>query len=141
MGRPKKIKSPEQLMKLFVKYTEWAKANPIKVKDWVGKDGDEVIREKEIPLTFKGFEVWLFENQVINDMGDYEKNSGKRYTKYSPILTHIKRICYTHKFNGAAAGIFNQNIICRELGLMEKTQISGDSENPIAVKITGMRIV
>ena len=42
MGRHKKIESPELLWELFCRYKDWVAKNPIRVQDYVGKDGDEV---------------------------------------------------------------------------------------------------
>jgi uncharacterized protein YkvS len=41
---------------------------------------------------------------------------------FSSILTHIGHIIRNQKYTGAAIGIFNANLIGKDLGLMEKTE-------------------
>jgi hypothetical protein len=61
-------------------------------------------------------------------LSDYEENKNNSYTQYLPIIRVIKKIIETNQFDGATVGIFNQNIIARKLGLVEKTdnKISGE---------------
>ena len=40
-----------------------------------------------------------------------------------PIIHKIEEIIYNQKFEGAAVGIFNSNIIARDLGLSDKKDI------------------
>ena len=68
MGKPKYIETPEKLWELFESYKEHIKSNPFKVKDWVGKDGDEISREKEKPLTMEGFECYVFNNGLNGEL-------------------------------------------------------------------------
>ena len=90
-GRPKNIESPEKLKEYFLLYQEETKKNPFIVKDWVGKDATDVYREKERPLTIDGFECWLSENGIIEDLGDYLKNKDNRYEDFAPICSYIKK--------------------------------------------------
>ena len=83
----KNIESPEKLKDYFLKYQEETKKNPILVKDWVGKDADEVYREKERPLTIDGFECWLSDNGIIEDLGDYLKN--KDSARYRSLIERL----------------------------------------------------
>ena len=42
--------------------------------------------------------------------------------KYSSVITRARAKCYAQKFEGAAVGAFNGNIIARDLGLADKTE-------------------
>lgn len=140
-GRPKNIDSPERLRILFRQYRKWAKDNPYKKQDFVGKDADEVERKLERPLTWVGFEVYLMERMVINDLGDYEKNKDGRYEEFAPIIRAIKNIIEADQFEGACVGIYQHNIIARKQGLTEKAELSGPNGGPIQLEqITGMEI-
>jgi DNA-packaging protein gp3 len=122
VGRPKLIESPQQLWLLFRKYKEWAKANPRKKEDFVGKDGNRVDRKLERPLTFVGFEAYLFERMIITDLGDYERNKDNRYAEFATIIRAIKNVIETDQFEGASVGIYQHNIIARKLGLADKQE-------------------
>ncbi len=129
--KKKYIESPQKMWELFEQYAIWAKKNPYKVKDWVGGMGKAVTRHKERPLSFVGFEAWLFKNGVISDLGHYERNTDGSYESYLPIITHIKKIIEADQFDGASAGIYQQNIIARKLGLTEKSTVELKSEQPL----------
>lgn len=122
VGRPKKIESSEQLWKLFRQYKKWAKDTPRLKQDFVGKDGDEVHRKLERPLTFVEFEAYLFERMIISDLGDYERNKENRYAEFTTIIRAIKNVIEADQFGGAAVGIFQHNIIARKLGLADKQE-------------------
>ena len=124
MGRPKNIKTPEILWKLFEDYVKHEAENPMHKVEYVGKEGRVEKTPLETPITFMGFECWLWDNQYINDLGDYQKNTDGRYNEFTPIITRITQNCYVHNFKGASVGIFNANIIARKLGLTEKQEVS-----------------
>lgn len=123
MGRTKYIESPEKLKEYFLSYEKEVKSSPFLVKDWVGKDGDQVLREKEKPLTIEGFECWLSENEIIEDLGDYLKNKDDRYSDYAPICSYIKKKTRKDQIEGGMAGIFNPSVTQRLNGLTDKKEI------------------
>lgn len=123
MGRNKYIETPEKLLELFNQYQEWVKNNPRLKEDYVGKDADRVMRQLERPLSWVGFESWLFKEGIISDLSDYEENKNNSYTDYLPIVRTIKKIIETDQFEGAIVGQYQQNIIARKLGLVDKKEI------------------
>lgn len=122
MGKPKYIESPEKLWELFLEYKEWVHKNPILKQDFVGKDAEEVNRRLQRPLTWVGFECYLYDAGIITELNHYEQNTDNSYTAYRPIITHIKKVIETNQFEGATVGIYQQNIIARKLGLVEKRE-------------------
>lgn len=127
--KPKYIPTPEILKQHFLSYCKWVKENPIQVQDFVGKDGDEVMRKKERPLTMEGFEVWCFNNEIINDLGDYFSNKDQKYSEFSTICSHIKKAIRANQIDGGMAGIFNPSITQRLNGLTEKTENRNENIN------------
>lgn len=132
-GRPKNIESPHSLLELFKQYQQYCKDNPILKEDYVGKDAKRVYRELERPLTWVGFECYLSDMEIINDLGDYESNKDGRYEEYATIISRIKKYIEQDQFSGAAVGIYQQNIIARKLGLVDKHEnnMSGDVNTTI----------
>lgn len=124
VGRPKKIESPEKLKEYFLQYEKETKANPFIVTDWVGKDATEVSRKKERPLTIDGFECWLMNEGIIEDLGDYLKNKDSRYTEFAPICTYVKKMVRKDQVEGGMAQIYNPSITQRLNGLTEKQDIN-----------------
>jgi hypothetical protein len=122
MGRTKLIEHPEDLIAYFKEYQDYCKANPVMKEDYVGKDAMRVYRELERPLTWVGFECYLSDKEIINDLGDYESNKDGRYEDYATIISRIKKYIENDQFTGATVGIYNHNIIARKLGLVDKQE-------------------
>lgn len=122
MTRTKAISTPEELETLFSEYKTWVSDNPYKVHDYVGKDAVEVRREKQRPLTWKGFEAWLYRRGILQHLGHYEQNTGDAYTDYLPIIRALKAEVSADIVDGALAGVYNQNIAARIEGLTDKSE-------------------
>jgi hypothetical protein len=125
MARPKgtkNIETPEKLWEIFLAYKNYVKENPIKVQDYVGKDGDAVYRDKERPLTIEGFECYCFENGIIGDLSHYFANTGSRYSDYVTICSRIKKMVRKDQIEGGMAGIYNPSITQRLNNLIEKVE-------------------
>jgi hypothetical protein len=121
-GRPKAIESPEVMYELFQEYCEYTKANPIKVKDWVGGMAKPVVREKEVPLTMEGFEIYGFRQGYVIGLDQYFANREGRYEEFVSICSNIRRIIRDDQIKGGMAGIFNPSITQRLNNLVEKTE-------------------
>jgi hypothetical protein len=122
MSKKKYIETPERLWELFEEYVKHEKNNPMLKVDYVGKDGRKEYTELETPITFEGFECYLMDKGVIEDLGHYSNNKDNRYSEYVTIITRIRKNCFTHNFKGASVGLFNANIIAKKLGLSEKVE-------------------
>jgi hypothetical protein len=133
MGRHKHIKTPEIMWDLFDEYRKWAKDNPIKKQDFVGKDAIEVDRELSRALTMDGFENYLADKGVISDASDYFENKGEAYTDYKRVCARIKRVIRQDQIEGGMAGIYNPNITQRLNNLVEKVQEDGTKQLIIKV--------
>jgi hypothetical protein len=123
MGKNKYIETPEKMWEYFEAYRQKVKSNPILVQDFVGKDGDEVNRKKERPLTLEGFEVWCFENDIISDLSDYFENKQERYKEYVPICRTIRKTIRNDQIEGGMSGIYNPSITQRLNGLTDKSEV------------------
>lgn len=54
--------------------------------------------------------------------------TAKKDKDFSLIIARIEGIMYNQKFTGAAAGFLNPSIICRDLGLVDKKDLTTDGE-------------
>ena len=125
--RNNQIETPEIMWELFLKYKKETKDNPILIKDWVGKDANMVLREKEKPLTVDGFECWCFDNSIISDLSHYFMNLENRYKDYIGICSRIRKAVRNDQINGGMAGIYNPSITQRLNGLVEKQETKIDA--------------
>jgi cellulase/cellobiase CelA1 len=131
LGRPKKIESPEKLWEYFLSYKKEVKGVPFLVKDWVGKDANEVYREKEKPLTIEGFENYLEDKEIISDLSNYFANSNNAYANFSTICSRIKRNVRQDQIEGGMTGIYNPSITQRLNSLVEKSEVTEKKEQPL----------
>jgi hypothetical protein len=121
-GRPKAIESPEVMYELFQEYCQHTKENPIKVKDWVGGMAKPVIREKEVPLTMEGFDIYCFRQGIMSQMDHYFSNREGRYEDFVAICSRIRKEIRDDQIKGGMAGIYNPSITQRLNNLVEKTE-------------------
>lgn len=125
-GRDKIFETPEHLWEAACEYFEWCDENPLIEIDYKGKDNEMVNYPKMRAYTWQALELFL----DIDSLREYKTNPN--YKDFSQVITRIDKIIYSQKFEGAAAGFLNPNIIARDLGLADKTQ----NENKGEVKIT-----
>jgi hypothetical protein len=126
--------TPEELEAYFEQYKQWVEENPILVQDYVGKDGTEVNRKKNRPLTFDGFEIWLRKNSKIKCCQHILDNVKSAYNDFIDVARYIKASVKADQIEGGMAGIYNPNITARLNGLTEKIQEDGSKEVTIKVK-------
>ena len=119
-GRDLIFSSPTILWEAACEYFEATTARPWEQQDWVGKDAIEVVRKTTPPFTLSGLYIFLETN--AQTWSDYRKKED-----YSEIVTRIEQIIFTQKFEGASVGAYNSSIIARDLGLVDrKDMTTGD---------------
>lgn len=126
-GRIREFSSPEDLWSRACEYFEWASANPILKRDVkvVDKELQDVDLPLAIPFTMGGLCVFLGINDAY--FRNFKQDKTKCTEAFSTVISQIEKIVYEQKFSGAAAGIFNANIISRDLGLVDKQQTESHS--------------
>ena len=119
---PKVFNAPKDLWESACKYFQYCDANPW-VKNEAIKSGDMVGTTMEVetakPYTLTG--LCCFLNISLETFSNYSKNQD--YKTFFGVCKQIREIVYTQKFEGAAVGVFNANIIARDLGLSEKKDV------------------
>lgn len=128
LGRPKAFAKIETLLEAFEEYcihiqeTPWMKNELVKSGDMAGL----VIQVPTIkPMTIRGFckfvgLTYSWWKKRKNECGLSEKPSDIAYVSG---MEEIEECIYNQKFEGAAVNAFNANIISRDLGLAEKSEV------------------
>ena len=136
-GRDRIFKSPALLWEAACEYFQWVVDNPLIEIDFVGKDAERVEKPHTRPLTYEGLFSYLGVNKDY--FNDFERSlEGKKdglSADFSGIITHIRQTIYRQKFEGAACGFYNANIIARDLGLADKSDITS-GEKPLKQNLT-----
>ena len=130
-GRPPIWNTPEELWEAFERYRAENKANPYRVQDYVGRDGDMVYRDKERPITFRGFEGYLAENGVCHNLSQYRNGDSDHHKEFLSIITRIRLTCDKDMLEGSSAGVYSANIASRLLGLVDKQENTVHIEQPL----------
>lgn len=136
-GRDYNFSSAKVLEDLADEYFQWCVDNPLLEEDYRGKDATRVEIKKLRAFTYEGLTNYLRCNvQYFNDFERALKEKGVEETTdadkdFSSVIQYIRNTIRQQKFEGAAAGQLNANIIARDLGLADKTQVGGDPDNPL----------
>ena len=158
-GRDRLFATPQLLWEAATEYFEWCDANPEYIVEQK-KGGQSVKLSVDSNTDIKGLEETLsplisvpvkkpytiqglclycdcnvmYFNQFENSLKDKTDSVSK---DYSIICTRIRDVIYNQKFTGASVGYFNAAIIARDLGLVDKKDVTGD----VTInQITGMVI-
>lgn len=107
-GKPRIFETPEKMLEVAADYFEWAINNDF--------------HEKPRPMTVQGFCIHAGIN--MSTWSDYKKRE-----EYSDVMETIYQFMYDQKFNGATVGIFKEQIISRDLGLVDKQQLDHSSKD------------
>lgn len=126
--RPRLFEEPQELWEFFQQYKKYIEDNPIQEVIWVGRDAIEKKKKHLMPPTWKGFEAFLFRIGVGNctacvNLDNYRRNVGESYAEFLGIVRIIGAEMFERKFSGAAVGIYQYNIIARELGLADAQEV------------------
>lgn len=141
-GREKLFATPELFLEGCEEYFNWNDAHPLYKVEAI-KGGDNAGKLIKIPTmrpyTLQGLCRYLHCNTLWFNQFEYSL-SGKTdelSIGFSKIITHVREAVYQQKFEGAAIGSFNANIIARDLGLSDKTQseVTGKDGQPFTITL------
>ena len=121
-GQPPKFSSPQEMWDRAVEYFKWCGQHQLveeKIGFFQGEPTSGFVGHKR-PMTQKGLCVFL--GVTVSTWHNYKKN-----TEYFEVIEAIEDIMFEQKFAGAAVGLFNANIIARDLGLTDKQEIKMDN--------------
>lgn len=132
-GRPPSF-SPATLLKVAYDYFEWAEQNPIGTHKISVSNGEEINSYQMTPRPLLITEFCLYAG--INEDTWY---TYCHKVDYSETCKLIKNAIYNQKLQGAAVGLFKENIIARHLGLTDKkeTKVSIEDSNQRLTQSTG----
>lgn len=126
-GRDKLFATPELLWEAATEYFEWVDDNPLKKEESSSEASERGITEKSKvspnarPYTLKGLCIYLGCNSLY--FINFKRQLPEGEEDFNLVIRRIEETIYTQKFEGAAVGAFNANIIARDLGLADKKQV------------------
>ena len=136
-GRNLIFSDPEVLWSTCVEYFEWVEDNPLTENKVAQFQGEAVDLPNNVmrPMTLDGLHLFL-------GMTDQTWINYRERDDFLEVVALVDKVIRTQKFEGAAAGLLNSNIIARDLGLKDATtnEHSGPDGDPIrllAAEISG----
>jgi hypothetical protein len=118
-GRKPIFESPEQLWDAACEYFDWVEEHPLFESKPFAYQG-VVVQEpvaKMRAMTISGLCLFL-------DISETCWASYRNKDDFSGVITRVESIIYNQKFQGAAADLLNPNIIARDLGLSDKSEVN-----------------
>lgn len=118
VGQPPAFSSPDEMWGRALEYFQYCKDNPPLEAKAFNYQGETTITPvpKMRAMTQAGLCVFL--NIGVSTWHDY-----KNKPEYSEVTKAVEEIMFEQKFHGAAAGLLNQNIIARDLGLVDRQEV------------------
>lgn len=129
-GRDKLFSTPELLWEAACEYFQWCVDNPLEREELI-KSGQEVGKTYSVnvmrPFTIHGLCIYL--DCSTSYFRNLKHEQAGKDQDFLTVIERIQEVIYNQKFEGAAAGFFNANIISRDLGLAERTESHNVNEN------------
>jgi len=125
-GRKKLFETPALMWEAACEYFQWCDDHPwVKTEKVDSEKPSTKTTPTQRPYTLSGLCIYLDAN--THYFNDFKTRLTENDKDFSEVIRRIEEIIYSQKFEGAAVGAFNANIIARDLGLKEKTDFtSGD---------------
>lgn len=121
-GRNPKFANPDQLLDACLQYFNDVAEHPLIEEKVAGVSYGEVVTH-DLPhmmaMTIKGLCIFLDINE--NTWREYKNNKNADFTR---VCQYVEGVIYHQKFTGAAAGLLNHAIIARDLGLVERQDVT-----------------
>lgn len=128
-GRDKLFESPDILWSACCEYFEWVEKNPLMEAKAFSFQGASWIENvpKMRAMTIDGLCIFLdIANSTWHAWKADKSDSNK---DFSEVVTRVESVIRSQKFAGAAADLLNANIIARDLGLTDKSELDHKSSD------------
>lgn len=126
-GPKPKFSNPDDLWNACCEYFQWVEDNPLwedKLVIYQGEAKHEPVAKMRA-MTLGGLCVFL--DITFETWGDWKTTR----PDLSDIISRIENIIREQKFTGAASDLLNANIIARDLGLADKSEVTGKDGAPL----------
>lgn len=126
------FKTAKELHKACCRYFEWAEKNfYVEEQVSLGKNGLETRKAAKMrAFTIQGLCRFIGIN--YQSWQRYRKEEG--YEHLAPVVEWADACIFEQKFTAAAVGLMSASFISRDLGLADKTEITGADGGPVKVE-------
>ena len=134
-GRDKLFATPELLWEAACEYFQWCEDHPLYETRGFAYQG--VVTKEVFPkmraMTLSQLCFYLHCNEAYFRTFKRQLPEGEK--DFNTVIHDIEKTIYDQKFQGASADLLNANIIARDLGLKERTDMTSDDEPINIIKL------
>ena len=123
-GRKRIFQSPKALMDGALEYFKFVDENPWIIEKPHVQSGIVTYSETSKPRPYTITALCIFLRIHHDTFYEYKKRPG-----FTEIIKVIEETIRNQKFEGASIGLFNHNIIARDLGLKDKSEVLNHNVN------------
>lgn len=132
-GAKPKFSGPDDLWSACCEYFEWVEDNPLyedRLVTFQGSATHEPVAKMRA-MTISG--LCLFLDIAHETWREWHRSR----PDLSEVLARAEAVIYQQKFSGAAADLLNASIIARDLGLADRSELTGAGGGPIKTEDVG----
>lgn len=127
-GRAPIFGSPEELWEACCEYFAWVDENPLYESKGFAFQGTVTEHNFAKMRAMTVASLCIFLDISVQTWHEYRIRKD-----FTEVTTRVDEIIRTQKFQGAAADLLNPNIIARDLGLADRSELTGKDGAPIAI--------
>jgi len=136
-GRNPIFNTPDDLWDACVQYFTWIEENPLSEEKLFAFQGQITRTQISKIRAMTIGSLCIFLDICQNTWTNYKNKEGKTPEQkklakdYLRVTEQVESIIKSQKFQGAAADLLNANIIARDLGLKDNSEVTGAGGGPI----------
>lgn len=134
-GYAPKFQTAEELAEACCEYFQWVEDNPLWEEKPFAYEGVVTFENVAKPRVMTIQALCTFIGVTPPTWGNWRRDR----PDLKEVLDWAESVIYCNKFEGASAGLYNANIIARDLGLADKNELSGPNGGAIRTEVTSAR--
>lgn len=133
-GREKIFKTPQAMWEAACEYFQYIDDNPFESKEITTSmlANSTKVKQHKRPYTLEALTLFMHVSlsyfRVFKHSVKNKDKPSEIDLEYLTVIGQIEQTVYAQKFEGASAGLFNNNIIARDLGLIDKSDQTSNGE-------------
>lgn len=127
-GRDKLFASPGLLWDAACEYFDWCDKHPLKEQKLFAFQGEITKGTANHMRAYTMTGLCFYLGCSESYFREFKSNTPNDSEDFLTVIDDIEKIIYTQKFEGAAAGFLNANIIARDLGLKDRHDHTTDDQ-------------
>lgn len=135
-GANPKFSNPDDLWDACVQYFEWNADNPLYEAKAFAYEGCVTVEHLPLMRAMTIGGLCLFIDISQRQWQEWRTTRPDLF----PVITRAEEIIRKQKFEGASANLLNANIIARDLGLADKSELTGKDGGPIKTETRNQSI-